>query len=103
MDIKKTFADLKSGLNGLITKDSSKEQTDKIGGFGDLLKAIETDYEQKVKDYDELKDDYIKAIKNTKFVLKENPRDDLGEETETTFESILADVIAADKDKEKNK
>ena len=50
MDIKKTFADLKSGLNGLITKDSSKEQTDKIGGFGDLLKAIETDYEQKEND-----------------------------------------------------
>ena len=78
--MKKEFKDfveeLKNGLNDFITPETSKENIDKIASFSSIIDNITAEYQSVKDEYGELKDDYIKIVKNQSFRSDHDPRED---------------------------
>ena len=56
----KYLKELKGGLNDFMTPEKDKATIDKTASFSSLIDSMESEY-------DELKTDYINAVKNQKF------------------------------------
>lgn len=78
--MKKSFEDfvneLKGGLNDFITPETSKEDVDKIASFSSVIDNITAEYKSVKDEYGELKNDYIKIVKNQSFKSDHDPRED---------------------------
>lgn len=78
--MKKSFEDfvneLKGGLNDFITPETSKEDVDKIASFSSVIDNITAEYQAVKDEYGELKNDYIKIVKNQSFKSDHDPRED---------------------------
>ena len=69
--------DLKEALNEQIKPEASKEEIDKIAALSSTVDDIKTAYNTVKGDYDELKNDYIKVVKNQSFKVDHDPMDDV--------------------------
>ena len=75
-DFDKLMNEIKEGLNNFIKTEMEKEEIDKIASLNTLLDNINTEYETVGNEYNELKIDYIKIVKNTSFKSDHDPRED---------------------------
>lgn len=69
--------ELKEALNEQIKPEASKEEIDKIAALSSTVDDINTAYNTVKGDYDELKNDYIKVVKNQSFKVDHDPMDDV--------------------------
>ena len=69
--------ELKGALNEQIKPEASKEEIDKIAALSSTVDDITTAYNTVKGDYDELKNDYIKVVKNQSFKVDHDPMDDI--------------------------
>lgn len=69
--------ELKEALNDQIKPEASKEEVDKIAALSSTVDDITTAYNTVKGDYDELKNDYIKVVKNQSFKADHDPMDDV--------------------------
>ena len=69
--------ELKEALNEQIKPEASKEEIDKIAALSSTVDDIKTAYNTVKGDYDELKNDYIKVVKNQSFKVDHDPMDDV--------------------------
>lgn len=77
----KLINEMKEGLNNFIKPEMAKEEIDKVASLSSLLDNINTEYESVGNEYNELKNDYIKIVKNTSFKSDRDPREgDIGRE-----------------------
>ena len=68
-----------------------KESVDKITAISKILDESKTESEKLIKEYDDMKSDYIQLVKNTKFPNPE--KGDSMDNGEKSLEDIIADVI----------
>ena len=68
-----------------------KESVDKITAISKILDESKTESEKLIKEYDDMKSDYIQLVKNTKFPSPE--KGDSMDTGEKSLEDIIADVI----------
>lgn len=91
-----TTKELKDLVNGLLTKDTSKEDIDKIAKINDSIDELDKSIESSKKEYQDLKEDYIAVIRNRN--PKNNPADDIDktakDDTPKDLNGIIEDVIA---------
>lgn len=99
MDFNETITQIKEGLKGFLTTESTKEQVDKIAELDKLVDTTVTDYNKVANDYSNLKTDYINVIKNSGFKSDKDP----GEVSPPTNKNINIDTFISDFIANKNK
>ena len=68
-----------------------KESVDKITAISKILDESKTESEKLIKEYDDMKSDYIQLVKNTKFPTPE--KEDSMSNGEKSLEDIIADIV----------
>ena len=89
MNFKEQLEALKNKVKGMITNDLSTEQ---VKAYGDLVEDIDKvgdDHQELVKEHSELKELYIKSVKN--YVTSEKPKNET-ENTGKSFEEIMSEI-----------
>lgn len=90
----KIMEELKQQMSSILAPDSSKEMIDKISSCCKQADKMAELYNTETKNYNELKNDYIKTFKNYCLPSKSNPME---EETsikkEYSFEDALNEVM----------
>lgn len=92
MTFAEKIANIKSVIDNMITSETSVND---VAKFGDLKKSVDelqTDHDNMVKDYSQLKDRYIDAVKN--YGTSTPPKDESSNDGEKTFEEIGKEIIS---------
>lgn len=87
----KYLEQLKNGLSEFVTPEQSKEIIDKLASFSSIIDNMQAEYNSVNDEYNELKNDYIKVVKNQSFKVDHDPMDDVLSGTKT--EDKLIDEI----------
>lgn len=91
--IKQMIDDLKQSLKNTLTKDSSKEDIDRVDGFCKELDNVEQGHNQVVKEKQDITEMYIKAVKNQG--TTEKPKEETPTEPRS-LEDIAKEVVEKD-------
>ena len=84
----------KSLLKDLITKESSKEDIERISNIDKSLDSLAQEYLSKETELKEMKELVVDQVKNTGFKVNGNQTDDSGvSETPKDFDSVLKESI----------
>ena len=88
------MAETKSLLKDLITKESSKEDIERISNIDKSLDSLAQEYLNKETELNEMKELVVDQVKNTGFKVNGNQVDDSGvSETPKDFDSVLKESI----------
>ena len=88
------MAETKSLLKDLITKESSKEEIERISNIDKSLDSLAQEYLSKETELKEMKELVVDQVKNTGFKVNGNQVDDSGvSETPKDFDSVLKESI----------
>lgn len=88
------MAETKSLLKDLITKESSKEDIERISNIDKSLDSLAQEYLSKETELKEMKELVVDQVKNTGFKVNGNQVDDSGvSETPKDFDSVLKESI----------
>lgn len=88
------MAETKSLLKDLITKESSKEDIERISNIDKSLDSLAQEYLSKETELKEMKELVVDQVKNTGFKVNGNQTDDSGvSETPKDFDSVLKESI----------
>ena len=88
------MAETKSLLKDLITKESSKEDIERISNIDKSLDSLAQEYLSKETELKEMKELVVDQVKNTGFKVNGNQVDDSGvSETPKDIDSVLKESI----------
>lgn len=88
------MAETKSLLKDLITKESSKEDIERISNIDKSLDSLAQEYLSKETELKEMKELVVDQVKNTGFKVNGNQTDDSGvRDTPKDFDSVLKESI----------
>ena len=89
------MAKIKGHLKESLTKDSSKEEIEKISAMDKELDELNEEHEKLVKENGSLKDSLIESVKNTGFKVNGKEVDDIGTHEETkSMDDIMNEELA---------
>ena len=89
MNFKEQIEALKDKVKGMITNDLSTEQVKAYGELVEDIDKVGESHQELVKEHSELKDLYIKSVKN--YVTSEKPKNET-ENTGKSFEEIMSEI-----------
>ena len=72
----KLMDEIRKGINEILTPDTSKEMIDKLSSLSGTIDDASSLHNELKGDYEELKTDYLKAVKQAHFPSKYNPMEE---------------------------
>ena len=94
IDFLKVLSETKTQLKEMLSKDSSKEDIEKITQLDKNLDSLNEAYDIKSQENDSLKDTLIESVKNTGFKVNGSQSDDSGvDQNQKSMEDIMDEEL----------
>ncbi len=94
-DFEKILSETKTQLNGILSKDSSKEQIDTIAAINKKLDSMNEAFIKQTEENQSLKETIIEQVKNTGFAKSSSDKDDSGaDQNQKSIDEIMSEELA---------
>ena len=93
-DFVKLLSETKTQLNGMLSKESSKEQIELVAELNKKLDSINEVFTEKVQENESLKETIIDQVKNTGFKPNSSQHDDSGvDQNQKSMDEIMNEEL----------
>ena len=94
-DFKTILTETKSQLNGMLSKESTKEQIELVANINKQLDGLQEVFTEKVQENESLKETIINQVKNTGFAPNGNQHDDSGvDQNQKSMDEIMEEELS---------